>query len=298
MTILTEGKTKTICTGEVPGEVILETKDELTGGDAAKRETIEGIAVHKTKQTCNVFRLLEANGIPTSFLRPHDATSFVCRACDMLPLELVIRRYAWGSMLKRHPEIVSTREKPHRFDSILKEVFHKHSAVVPPLVDEPVQMDEGDARSDFLRDGVWEAGVYTDPLVQIEKGVWRLYSAKDPLANAVPLMETPALLSDDELDDLRENIMGPTFETLEHAWSQVETVDGPVALVDMKIEVGRTPEGRLVVSDVIDNDSWRIWPGGDPSAQLDKQCFREDHPLSEVAEKYELVAALTEQFAG
>jgi len=119
----------------------------------------------------------------------------------MLPLELVIRRYAWGSMLKRHPEIVSTREKPYRFDSILKEVFHKRSAVVPPLV-------------------------------------------------------------------------------------------------DMKIEVGRTPEGRLVVSDIIDNDSWRIWPGGDPSAQLDKQCFREDHPLSEVAEKYELVAALTEQFAG
>jgi hypothetical protein len=33
------------------------------------------------------------------------------------------------------------------------------------------------------------------------------------------------------------------------------------------------------------------------SPQLDKQCFREDHPLAEVAEKYQLVAELTSQFS-
>ncbi|MEE2777217.1 MAG: phosphoribosylaminoimidazolesuccinocarboxamide synthase [Acidobacteriota bacterium] len=296
MTILTEGKTKTIRTGDVAGEVILETKDELTGGDAAKRETIEGIAAHKTTQTCNVFGLLEANGIPTSFLRRNDATSFVCRGCEMLPLELVIRRYAWGSMLKREPDLVSTREAPYRFPDLLCELYHKHSAVTPPLVDEPLQMDEGAAREHYLRDGVWAEGVYTDPLIRVEDGTWRLYSAKAPAATAQPLMETAAILSPDELENVRTQIMRRTFETLEEAWASIDTADGPVSLVDMKIEIGRTRDGDLVVADVIDNDSWRIWPGGDPTKQLDKQCFREDHPLSEVAGNYELVAALTEQF--
>ena len=298
MTILTEGKTKTIRTGDVPGEVILETKDELTGGDAAKHETIEGIAAHKTTQTCNVFALLESKGIPTSFLRRNDATSFACHECEMLPLELVIRRYAWGSMLKREPDLVSTREAPHRFPDLLTELYHKHSAVVPPLVSEPLQMDEGAARDKYLRDGVWADGVYTDPLIRIEDGTWQLYSAKAPSSTAKPMMETPAILSPDELENVRSQIMRRTFETLEQAWAEIETVDGPVSLVDMKIEVGRTRDGNLVVADVIDNDSWRIWPGGDPAKQLDKQCFREDHPLSEVAGNYELVATLTEQFQG
>lgn len=47
--VLVEGKTKRIITGPENGQVILETKDELTGGDAAKRATIEGIARQKNQ---------------------------------------------------------------------------------------------------------------------------------------------------------------------------------------------------------------------------------------------------------
>ena len=295
--VLKEGKTKIVRDGDAAGEVVIETKDELTGGDAAKRETIQGIAVFKTTQTRNVFRLLESRGIPTAFVRPLGPRSFVCHRCEMLPLELVIRRYAWGSFLKREPEIVSTRESPHRFDDLRLEIYHKHAVALPPLVPEPQQMDEGEARAQFLHDGVWQDGVYTDPLVSLENGRWVLYSAKEPTATAEPLMETPPLLDPGALDDLRDSLMAPTFRALEEAWSAIETVDGPVALVDLKIEVGyRATDGRLVLADVIDNDSWRIWPGADPAKQLDKQCFREDHPLSEVAENYEIVAALTERF--
>ena len=68
-----------------------------------------------------------------------------------------------------------------------------------------------------------------------------------------PLMETEALLEPGELETLRSEIMAPTFRALEDAWSAIETVGGPVALVDMKIEVGyREADGRLVVADVIE----------------------------------------------
>lgn len=296
--ILCEGKTKRIVSTEVPTEVLIETKDDLTGGDAAKKETIGGISVHKTTQAINVFKLLEKNGIETAFLRAaDDGRSFYCHSCDMLPLELVMRRYAWGSYLKRAPEFESTVENPYRFEAIKTEIFHKHAVVIPPLVEQTVQMEEGVARDNYLRDGVWEEGVFTDPMVLTGGEKWKIFSAKEPVDPENPLLEIDPVVSNEELDQLINEIMIPTFTAIENAWATIDTVGGKVALVDMKLEVGRRKsDGKIVVADVIDNDSWRIWPGADPRQQLDKQCFRDDNALSEVAEKYEIVAALTDKF--
>ncbi len=295
--MIVEGKTKVIEQTETPGEVRLITKDSLSAGDAAKKEVVKGIAVHKTTQACNVFRLLGERGVPTAFLRRHDDTSFICHECDMLPLELVTRRFAWGSFLKRAPELKSSQDQPHRFEEIRAEIFHKHAVVTPPLVDEPAQMPESDARDAYLREGLWPEQVYTDPLVTVKGDRWTLHSAKAPYDEAAGLLEIAAPLPVAEVDRLISEIMLPVFEILEGAWAKIETADGPVALVDMKIEVGRrASDGALVVADVIDNDSWRIWPGADPTKQLDKQCFREGHPMAEVSEKYALVASLTDRF--
>ncbi|MBO0791186.1 MAG: phosphoribosylaminoimidazolesuccinocarboxamide synthase [Ktedonobacteraceae bacterium] len=83
------------------------------------------------------------------------------------------------------------------------------------------------------------------------------------------------------------------FETLEKAWSGID-----VTLVDLKIEFGRDGSGNLMVADVIDNDSWRLWPGGDKTRMLDKQIYRNlknvtEADLQQVADRYALVADLT-----
>jgi phosphoribosylaminoimidazole-succinocarboxamide synthase len=291
-----EGKTKRITPGPRAGSVILETKDELTGGDAAKRAHIPGIARHKTEQTANVFALLGRAGIPTAFIERSGPTSLLCDDCDMLPLELVMRRYAFGSVLKREPRY-RTDGAPLRFDEIACEFFHKWAVVMPPLVDSPMQMEEGAARERYLRDGVWADGVYTDPYIHIDGGRWMLHSAKAPFDPSKALMEAKPVCSEVERQLILERLMRPTFAALEKAWAGIRTEHGPVALADIKIEVGRRKrDGSIVVADVIDNDSWRIWPGGDPTKQLDKQSFRDGSDLSLVSDNYALVAELTRRF--
>jgi phosphoribosylaminoimidazole carboxylase/phosphoribosylaminoimidazole-succinocarboxamide synthase len=91
-----------------------------------------------------------------------------------------------------------------------------------------------------------------------------------------------------------------TFDILAHAWRKRD-----VLLVDLKIEFGRLTggenKGQLVIADVIDNDSWRIWPQGREDLMLDKQMYRnlpdvDDAGLARVKEAYERVADLVGTF--
>ena len=85
--------------------------------------------------------MLTYEGIPTSFVKMESSNTLLCHRCEMLPLEFVVRRYAWGSYLKRNNKI-NSNDKPHVFKKPIYEIFHKHAVIMPPHVDQPRQMEE------------------------------------------------------------------------------------------------------------------------------------------------------------
>ncbi len=76
-----EGKTKIIIDAG-DGTVLIRSKDEITAGDGAKHDVIEGKAASSTTTTCNIFRLLNNNRVPTHFVERLDAVTFRAQGRD------------------------------------------------------------------------------------------------------------------------------------------------------------------------------------------------------------------------
>lgn len=279
---LYRGKTKAVFATEDPDVVMIKNFDALTKFDTPElTEQMRDKAKFATQTTCNVFRFLQAAGVPVAFRGQWSETEFLVDKCQMIPLEVIIRRYAVGSYLNRVPELkAEDGQPPHRFEKLVFELFLKTTGKVIKSFDGreignvPVEDPLIDDWS--LSDPFWN--LRHPKLPYLERG-----SDFGVVVNLQDIIPGPDLISE------IEKITRDTFLLLEGVWSQLEC-----RLIDFKIEFGITSDGRLLVADVIDNDSWRLrtneWQ------ELSKQLFRDNADMGEISSKYQLVANLSESF--
>ncbi len=268
--VVAEGKTK-IVEDAGDGEVLVRSKDDITAGDGTRHDVLDGKAAASTRTTGNIFRLLERNGIPTHFVDRVDEVTFRARDVEMIPLELVARRYATGSYRDRHPDLADGGV----LDELVFEIFEKDDAHHDPLL-------EFDFAAGVLRRRV--------PNHTAAEAIGPDARAGD-LISEEPLTESRYADITPELIARLRSRTATAFEVIEDAWRQQGGV-----YIDVKIECGFDREtGDLLVADVIDSDSGRLRFG---EVDMSKQSYRDGTAtLPEIRKKFDEVAARTERFA-
>ena len=99
---LYEGKAKKVFATDDPGLYIVEYKDDATAFNGEKRGTIAGKGVVNNRMSNILFKMLEASGVETHFVKELSDRETLVKAVKIVPLEIIIRNVAAGSFSKRY----------------------------------------------------------------------------------------------------------------------------------------------------------------------------------------------------
>ncbi len=269
-TDVAEGKTKKIRRLVGDDRVSVFSKDDITAGDGLKHDLIQGKGVLANETTCHIFRLLKECGLPVAFVEQDGPDSFIAPECQMLPYEVVVRREALGSYLKRHPYL----QRRHYFPKLVVEFYLK------------------------TKDRDWKGIqlICDDPLMQYvqEADEIQLFDPAKPIHGQQPFLTLPASEVFTAKEQWKhfpkmERLAKVAFLILEKAWQILG-----FCYVDFKVEFGRTLNDELLLADTIDSDSGRLLDQA--GKHVDKQYYRDGGDLDNTKRLYELVANLTSQF--
>ena len=148
--IIYEGKAKKILAHEDLDKVIIKFKDDATAFNALKKATFKGKGKLNCLISSNIFEYLGKKNIPTHYLERYDDISIIAQKIKIIPLEVVMRNIAYGSICKQ------TNIKPGTiFEEPLIDYYFKNDSLNDPLLTE---------------DRIWEMRIITyDELTNMKK---------------------------------------------------------------------------------------------------------------------------------
>ncbi|MEV4933604.1 MULTISPECIES: phosphoribosylaminoimidazolesuccinocarboxamide synthase [unclassified Sphingobium] len=142
-----EGKAKILYEGPEPGTIIQYFKDDATAFNAQKKGTISGKGVLNNRISEHIFTLLGQIGVPTHFIRRLNMREQLVRQVEIVPIEVVVRNVAAGSLSKK-----LGIEEGTQLPRTLIEYCYKDDALGDPLVSEEHIACFGWASQDEMHD--------------------------------------------------------------------------------------------------------------------------------------------------
>ena len=129
ISLIYEGKAKKIYAHEDLDKVIIEFKDDATAFNALKKAKFEGKGELNCLISSKIFEFLLENGIPTHYLGLKNKNSIIAQKIKIIPIEVVLRNTAYGSLCKQTTIKPGTvLEKP------LIDIYLKNDALNDPLL--------------------------------------------------------------------------------------------------------------------------------------------------------------------
>ena len=129
--LLYEGKAKRVYATDQPDLVAVEFKDDATAFNAEKRASLAGKGERNCRISALVFEWLEARGVPTHYLGVEGDRWMLVRPVKVVPIEVVVRNVAAGSLCRQLPIAPGTPLDPPLLD-----LYYKDDGLGDPLLTE------------------------------------------------------------------------------------------------------------------------------------------------------------------
>ena len=129
--LMYEGKAKKVFATDDPNYCIVEYKDDATAFNGLKKGTITGKGVVNNKMSNYMFQLLEKHGVKTHFVEELSDRETPVKKVEIVPLEVIIRNKAAGSMAKR-----LGMEEGTELKTTVLEFSYKDDSLGDPMVNE------------------------------------------------------------------------------------------------------------------------------------------------------------------
>lgn len=127
--LLYEGKAKKVFKTENEDVLIVDYKDDATALNGLKKGTIVGKGAINNRMTNHIFRLLEAEGVPTHFIEELSDRETAVKRVEIVPLEVIVRNFSAGSFAKK-----MGMEEGVRFLTPTLEFSYKNDALGDPFI--------------------------------------------------------------------------------------------------------------------------------------------------------------------
>lgn len=141
-----EGKAKTLYETDEPEQLIQEFKDDATAFDGEKKGIIKGKGIINNKISGYLFEYLEGFHVPTHFNKIISNREMLIKRLDIIPIEIVIRNIAAGSLCKRYGI-----EEGKRLDYPIAEYYLKDDERHDPMINATHAVSFGYAKIDEIR---------------------------------------------------------------------------------------------------------------------------------------------------